>query len=39
MCHQRGNTVMLHVHAEGLKANQEHGFRIHDKGDCSSGGG
>jgi len=25
--------------AEGLKPNQDHGFHIHDKGDCSSGDG
>ena len=39
MFHQRGDMVMLHVRLEGLKPNQEHGFHIHDKGDCSSGDG
>ena len=39
MFHQRGDVVMLHVRVEGLKPNQEHGFHIHDKGDCSSGDG
>ena len=36
---QRGELVMLHVRAEGLKPGQSHGFHIHDKGDCSSGDG
>lgn len=39
MFHQRGDMVMLHVHVQGLKPGQEHGFHIHDKGDCSSGDG
>ena len=41
-------TVMFHTHAQGLfvharvtglKPGQEHGFHIHEKGDCSSGDG
>jgi Cu-Zn family superoxide dismutase len=39
MFHQRGDTVMLHVRLQGLKPGQEHGFHVHDKGDCSSGDG
>jgi Cu-Zn family superoxide dismutase len=39
MFHQRGDRVMLHVRVQGLKPGQEHGFHIHDKGDCSSGDG
>jgi len=39
MFHQRGDMVMLHVRVQGLKPGQEHGFHIHDKGDCSSGDG
>ena len=39
MFHQRGDRVMVHVKVEGLKPGQEHGFHIHDKGDCSSGDG
>ncbi len=39
MFHQRGDVVMLHVRVQGLKPGQEHGFHIHDKGDCSSGDG
>ena len=39
MFHQRGDHVMLHVRVSGLKPGAEHGFHIHDKGDCSSGDG
>lgn len=39
MFHQHGDHVMAHVRLEGLKPNAEHGFHIHDKGDCSSGDG
>ncbi|HET9821034.1 MAG TPA: superoxide dismutase family protein [Burkholderiaceae bacterium] len=39
MFHQRGDQLMLHVRVEGLKPGQEHGFHIHEKGDCSSGDG
>ncbi len=31
--------VMVHVSLSGLKANAEHGFHVHEKGDCSSGDG
>jgi len=33
---QQGNQVMTTVNVAGLKPGQEHGFHIHDKGDCSS---
>jgi Cu-Zn family superoxide dismutase len=36
---QQGDQVTVLVKVEGLKAGQEHGFHIHDKGDCSSGDG
>jgi len=39
MFHQRGEQVMVHARVEGLKPGQEHGFHIHEKGDCSSGDG
>jgi len=39
MFHQQGNQVMVHARVEGLKPGQEHGFHIHEKGDCSSGDG
>ena len=39
MFHQRGEQVMVHVRVEGLKPGQEHGFHVHEKGDCSSGDG
>ena len=39
MFHQRGEQVMVHARIDGLKPGQEHGFHIHDKGDCSSGDG
>ena len=39
MFHQRGDKVMVHARIEGLKPGQEHGFHIHEKGDCSSGDG
>lgn len=39
MFHQQGEQVMLHARVEGLKPGQEHGFHIHEKGDCSSGDG
>ena len=32
---QHGDHVMATVSVAGLKPNQEHGFHIHDKGDCS----
>ncbi len=35
MLHQMDGHVMLHAKVTGLKPNSEHGFHIHDKGDCS----
>jgi len=39
MFHQHGDQVVVHARVEGLKPGQEHGFHIHEKGDCSSGDG
>jgi Cu-Zn family superoxide dismutase len=36
---QRGNMVRVSGEVRGLKPNAEHGFHIHEKGDCSSGDG
>ncbi|MEO8137572.1 MAG: superoxide dismutase family protein [Betaproteobacteria bacterium] len=36
---QRGNQVFVSADIRGLKPNQEHGFHVHEKGDCSSGDG
>lgn len=36
---QVGNKVRVIVFAQGLKPNQEHGFHIHEVGDCGSGDG
>lgn len=36
---QVGNKVRVVVYVQGLKPNQEHGFHIHEVGDCSSGDG
>jgi len=36
---QRGDKVQVVASVTGLKPNQEHGFHIHEKGDCSSGDG
>ncbi|MFN4118186.1 superoxide dismutase family protein [Acidovorax sp.] len=36
---QRGDHVRVHGEIRGLKPNAEHGFHIHEKGDCSSGDG
>ena len=36
---QRGNTVIVRGEVRGLKANAEHGFHVHEKGDCTSGDG
>ena len=36
---QQGDVVMVDLKVEGLKPGQEHGFHIHEKGDCSSGDG
>lgn len=34
---QVGNSVLVTGTISGLKPNQEHGFHIHEKGDCSDG--
>ena len=39
MFHQMGTHVMVHAKLAGLKPGQEHGFHVHEKGDCSSGDG
>ena len=39
MFHQQGDAVFVHARVSGLKPGQEHGFHIHEKGDCSSGDG
>ena len=39
MFHQRDEQVMVHAKVEGLKPGQEHGFHVHERGDCSSGDG
>jgi superoxide dismutase, Cu-Zn family len=36
---QSGDKVMVSLEIKGLKPGAEHGFHIHDKGDCSSGDG
>jgi Cu-Zn family superoxide dismutase len=36
---QRGDKVMVSATVSGLKPGAEHGFHIHEKGDCSSGDG
>ena len=36
---QRGDKTIVYADVRGLKANQEHGFHVHEKGDCSSGDG
>ncbi len=36
---QIGDKVRVDASLSGLKPNAEHGFHIHDKGDCSSGDG
>ncbi len=37
--YQAGNKVKLVAEVSGLKAGREHGFHIHEVGDCSSGDG
>jgi len=34
-----GNKVLVTAEVSGLKPNSEHGFHVHEKGDCSSGDG
>ena len=36
---QSGAEVLMRGRITGLKPNQEHGFHVHEKGDCSSGDG
>lgn len=36
---QDGERTLVSAKVEGLKPGQEHGFHIHEKGDCSSGDG
>jgi Cu-Zn family superoxide dismutase len=36
---QRGDKVLVTGEIAGLRPHAEHGFHIHDKGDCSSGDG
>ena len=36
---QRGNTVHVVADIKGLTPSAEHGFHVHEKGDCSSGDG
>ena len=33
---QAGDQVLVHARVSGLKPGQEHGFHVHEKGDCSS---
>lgn len=39
MFHGMGDHVMVHAHITGLKPNSEHGFHLHEKGDCASADG
>jgi superoxide dismutase, Cu-Zn family len=36
---QRGDKVIVNANVQGLKPNAEHGFHVHEKGDCSSADG
>ncbi|PXW98001.1 Cu-Zn family superoxide dismutase [Sphaerotilus hippei] len=36
MFHQHGDHVMVHARLTGLKPGAEHGFHVHEKGDCSA---
>jgi superoxide dismutase, Cu-Zn family len=36
---QQGGKVLVSGEIRGLKPNAEHGFHVHEKGDCSSGDG
>lgn len=36
---QQGNAVLVAGEVRGLAPGKEHGFHVHDKGDCSSGDG
>jgi len=37
--HEMGGHLMVHAHLSGLAPNTEHGFHLHDKGDCASADG
>jgi Cu-Zn family superoxide dismutase len=39
MFHEMDGHVMAHAHVTGLKPNAEHGFHLHEKGDCASADG
>ncbi|MDC8771193.1 superoxide dismutase family protein [Roseateles albus] len=39
MFHEKDGHVMVHAKLSGLKANAEHGFHLHEKGDCASADG
>ena len=34
--HEMGGQTMVHVRVTGLKPNAEHGFHVHERGDCSA---
>lgn len=34
--HEHGGHLMVHARVSGLKPNGEHGFHLHEKGDCAS---
>jgi Cu-Zn family superoxide dismutase len=36
MFHDMGGHVMAHARLSGLQPNAEHGFHVHEKGDCSA---
>src|SRR5688572_4164165 len=36
---QQGPKVQVNARVTGLKPNADHGFHVHEKGDCSSGDG
>jgi Cu-Zn family superoxide dismutase len=39
MFHATGDGVLVHARVTGLKPNAEHGFHLHEKGDCASADG
>ena len=39
MFHTHEHGVFMHARVIGLKPGQEHGFHVHEKGDCSGGDG
>jgi len=39
MFHEMDGHVMAHAHITGLPPNSEHGFHLHEKGDCASADG